>query len=156
MIVVAIFFVIAVIVLLKSVVVLKGQDRGVIFRLGRPFAVVGPGMALTLPFVDSLTRVSLAEQELRGIQGEVQSGDGTTSNATARLVYRIVDPLKSVTAVHNLQASLLQLTATTLRQVPFEPGATREFTSAVERKLDEVTQSWGVKIITIEIDRQRF
>ena len=74
---------------------------------------------MTVPFFDSLTRVSLAEQELQGIEAEVQSREGTTSSATARLLYRIIDPLKSVTAVHDLRASLLQLTATTLRQIPF-------------------------------------
>ena len=156
MIVVAILFVVGAIVLMKSLVVLKGQDRGVIFRLGKPVAVIGPGMALTVPFVDSLTRVSLAEQELRGIQAEVQSREGATSSATARLVYRVVDPLKSVTAVHDLRASLVQLTTTTLRNIPFDPDDMREFTLAVERKLDEVAQGWGINIISVEIDRQRF
>ena len=83
-------------------------------------------------------------------------GACATSSATANLSYRILDPLKSVTAVHDLRASLGQLTATTLRQIPFEPDATREFTSEVERRLDEVAQSWGVKIVSLEIDRQRF
>ena len=49
------------IILFMSVKVVREDFRFVVFRLGKFFKIVGPGIVLILPFVDKVTKVNLSE-----------------------------------------------------------------------------------------------
>jgi regulator of protease activity HflC (stomatin/prohibitin superfamily) len=53
--------IIRVIIIFTSIKVLREDERFVIFRLGRFFRVVGPGLVVIIPFIDRGIRVNLSE-----------------------------------------------------------------------------------------------
>jgi regulator of protease activity HflC (stomatin/prohibitin superfamily) len=49
------------IVLSKSIKIVREDFRFVVFRFGQFFKIVGPGVVLIIPFVDKVTKVNLSE-----------------------------------------------------------------------------------------------
>jgi regulator of protease activity HflC (stomatin/prohibitin superfamily) len=60
--------IILLIIIFTSVKILREDERFVIFRLGRFFKVVGPGLVLILPLIDRGMRVNL-NRDFPGWQG---------------------------------------------------------------------------------------
>ena len=56
------FNILAVVILAASIKVAKEFERIVVFRLGRFFKIVGPGLILLIPGVDKGVRVNLKEK----------------------------------------------------------------------------------------------
>ncbi len=56
-----IVFALAVIFLAPSIKILRAYERMAVFRLGRFFRVVGPGVLFLLPVIDKGVRVNLEE-----------------------------------------------------------------------------------------------
>ena len=50
-----------IIILIMSIKVVREDYRYVIFRIGKFFRIVGPGLILILPFVDKVVKVNLSE-----------------------------------------------------------------------------------------------
>jgi regulator of protease activity HflC (stomatin/prohibitin superfamily) len=50
---------ILIIIFFLSVKIVQEYDRGVIFRLGRYTGVRGPGLILLIPFIETMTKVTL-------------------------------------------------------------------------------------------------
>ena len=62
-----------VVLLAKSVKILREDQRGVIFRFGGILRIAGPGIIFILPFVDKFQKIDLNEflPEWRTLPGEV-------------------------------------------------------------------------------------
>lgn len=157
-----VLLVIALIVLMRATVVLKNNERGVILRLGRELKVAGPGVVLVLPVIDRMIRVSVAEQQVVIPAVEALTSDQRSVTLSARLSYRIVDPMRATTAVADLPHAIPSLLETSLqgliRESEYEHltahlgEAARETT----RRMEPVTSSWGVGIASVDLDRARF
>ena len=53
------FILVAMIVLARSIKIIRENERVIVFRLGHFFGVQGPGVVLLIPFVDKIERVDL-------------------------------------------------------------------------------------------------
>ncbi len=58
---IVIMLILVVIVLAKSLRIVREHERLVLYRLGRLYGVKGPGLLFLLPFVDRGIKVNLAE-----------------------------------------------------------------------------------------------
>jgi regulator of protease activity HflC (stomatin/prohibitin superfamily) len=61
-------FLIIIIILLPNIKYLKENERLVIFRLGVYWGIKGPGLVITIPFVEKKTKISL-DKIIPGWQG---------------------------------------------------------------------------------------
>src|SRR6478672_2860029 len=105
--------VVLLILLVAAVKIIKQYERGVLFRLGRVLGVREPGLRMIIPFVDVLRRVSL-----RIVTMPIQSqGIITRDDVSAVAYFRVVDAVKSVVAIENVDAAINQIAQTTLRKV---------------------------------------
>ena len=57
-----ILFILAILLILASIKTVKDDERLVVFRLGRFFKILGPGVVLIIPIVDKGVRVNLSEK----------------------------------------------------------------------------------------------
>jgi regulator of protease activity HflC (stomatin/prohibitin superfamily) len=57
-----ILFILAILFVLASIKSVKDDERLVVFRLGRFFKILGPGLVLIIPIVDKGVRVNLSEK----------------------------------------------------------------------------------------------
>jgi regulator of protease activity HflC (stomatin/prohibitin superfamily) len=140
-----------------SIRVLREYERGVVFQLGRFWAVKGPGLIILIPVVQQMVRVDLRTVVLDVPTQDVISRDNVSVKMNAVIYFRVVDPEKSIIQVANFMEATSQLAQTTLRSVLGkheldEMLAERERLNVdIQQALDAQTGAWGIKVSNVEI-----
>ena len=156
------YFVLGVILVLGalfalSVRILREYERGVVFQLGRFWAVKGPGLILLVPVIQQMVRLDLRTVVLDVPPQDVITRDNVSVKVNAVIYFRIIDAQKAVIQVANyLQATNL-LAQTTLRAVVGKHeldqllGEREKLNLDIQSILDSQTEAWGIKVSNVEI-----
>jgi regulator of protease activity HflC (stomatin/prohibitin superfamily) len=140
-----------------SIRILREYERGVVFQLGRFWAVKGPGLVILIPVLQQMVRVDLRTIVLDVPTQDVISRDNVSVKVNAVLYFRVVDAEKAIIQVANFFEATSQLAQTTLRSVLGkheldEMLAERERLNLdIQQVLDVQTDAWGVKVANVEI-----
>jgi regulator of protease activity HflC (stomatin/prohibitin superfamily) len=140
-----------------SVRILREYERGVVFQLGRFWAVKGPGLILLIPVLQQMVRVDLRTVVLDVPKQDVISRDNVSVKVSAVLYFRVIDPERAIIQVANFLEATSQLAQTTLRSVLGkheldEMLAERERLNIdIQRALDSQTDAWGIKVANVEM-----
>jgi regulator of protease activity HflC (stomatin/prohibitin superfamily) len=140
-----------------SVRILREYERGVVFQLGRFWAVKGPGLILLIPALQQMVRVDLRTVVLDVPKQDVISRDNVSVRVSAVLYFRVIDPERAIIQVANFLEATSQLAQTTLRSVLGKHElddmlAERERLNIdIQHVLDSQTDAWGIKVANVEI-----
>ncbi|HVQ61992.1 MAG TPA: slipin family protein [Burkholderiales bacterium] len=149
--------ILALLLLFWSFRILREYERGVIFQLGRFWMVKGPGLIVVIPVFQQMVRMDLRTVVLDVPPQDVISRDNVSVKVNAVVYFRVVDPQKAVIQVADFLAATNLLAQTTLRAVLGkheldEMLAERERLNLdIQKTLDLQTESWGIKVSTVEI-----
>ncbi|MBC7857890.1 MAG: slipin family protein [Burkholderiaceae bacterium] len=149
--------ILALALLAASIRVLREYERGVVFQLGRFWAVKGPGLIIVLPVVQQMVRVDLRTVVHDVPKQDVISRDNVSVKVNAVLYFRVVDPERAIVQVENFFEATSQLAQTTLRSVLGKHEldtmlAERERLNIdIQQVLDAQTDAWGIKVLNVEI-----
>ncbi len=141
----------------SAIKILKEYERGVVFRLGRIIPVKGPGLVIILPLIDRLVRVSLRTVTFDVPSQDIITKDNITVKVNAVVYFRVIDPIKAVTAVEDFFYATSQIAQTTLRSILGQSQlddllTNREQLNAeLQKVIDLQTEPWGVKVTTVEV-----
>jgi regulator of protease activity HflC (stomatin/prohibitin superfamily) len=156
-IVVIILLVIAVVAVLAGVRIVKQYELGVLFRLGRVLGTRQPGLRFIIPFVDVLPRISLRIVTMPIQSQGIITRDNVSVDVSAVAYFRVVDAVKSVVAIENVQAAINQIAQTTLRKVVGQHtldetlSETDRINLDIRSILDVSTVEWGVEVTLVEL-----
>jgi regulator of protease activity HflC (stomatin/prohibitin superfamily) len=145
------------IVAASSLRILREYERGVVFQLGRFWKVKGPGLVILIPGIQQMVRVGLRVMVLDVPTQDVISRDNVSVKVNAVLYFRVVDPERAIIQVENYLQATSQLAQTTLRSVLGkheldEMLSEREKLNLdVQKSLEALTDTWGIKVTTVEI-----
>jgi regulator of protease activity HflC (stomatin/prohibitin superfamily) len=148
---------IVVILLGMSLRILREYERGVVFQLGRFWAVKGPGLIVLFPVVQQMVRMDLRTVVLDVPPQDVITRDNVSVKVNAVIYFRIIDPQKAVIQVASFLAATNLLAQTTLRAVLGKHEldqllAEREKLNLdIQSILDSQTEAWGIKVSNVEI-----
>ncbi len=178
------FFCVAVIFLMillaKSIYLIKQAEVILIERLGRFNRILTPGLHIVVPFVDNprcavwtfgqegadkryhrfirtMDRIDLRESIYDFPRQNVITKDNVTMEINALLYYQITDPKAAMYEIDNLPQAIEKLTQTTLRDVIGSMDLDEALVSRgqINEKLrlvlDEATDKWGVKVNRVEL-----
>ncbi len=151
-------FVVALIVVIKTIRVVPQQHAWVVERLGRFYAVLEPGLNFVIPFVD---RVAF-RHDLREIPLDIPSQicitrDNTQLQVDGILYFQVTDPKLASYGSSDYELAITQLAQTTLRSIIGRMELDKTFeerdqiNTAVVAALDAAAASWGVKVLRYEI-----
>ena len=152
---VIIFFVL--VILANSLRILREYERGVVFRLGRFVGNRGPGLIILVPFIERMVKISLRTVAMDVTPQDVITRDNVSVRVNAVLYFRVVDPDKSVIEVEDFYFATSQLAQTTLRSVVGQAeldellSEREKLNAEVQTILDEATDPWGIKVVTVEM-----
>jgi regulator of protease activity HflC (stomatin/prohibitin superfamily) len=147
----------ALIGLSQSVKVVTQYQRGVLFRLGKVVGVKEPGLALIIPVVDRLVRVSLRIVTMPIQSQGIITRDNVSVDISAVAYFRVVDAVKSVIAIENVDSAINQIAQTTLRKVVGQHtldealSETDVINASIQKILDVATLEWGVEVNLVEL-----
>lgn len=148
---------VALVIILKSVRILREYERAVIFTLGRFTGVRGPGIILVIPFVQQLVKMDLRVITMDVPSQDVISRDNISVKVSAVLYFKVVAPEKAVIQVEKVFSATSELAQTTLRAVLGRHELDEMLSERdklnldIQQILDEQTASWGVKVTNVEI-----
>lgn len=137
--------------------ILREYERGVIFFLGRFQKVKGPGLIIVVPGIQQMVRVALRTMVYDVPTQDVISRDNVSVKVSAVIYFRVVDPERAIINVEDYFEATSQLAQTTLRSILGqheldEMLAQRDkLNQGIQVLLDEQTESWGIKVINVEI-----
>ena len=145
------------VLLAMSLRILREYERGVVFQLGRFWAVKGPGLIILIPAIQQMVRLDLRTVVLDVPPQDVITRDNVSVKVNAVVYFRIVDPQKAVIQVANFLAATNLLAQTTLRATLGKHEldqllAEREKLNLdIQEILDAQTGTWGIKVSNVEI-----
>jgi regulator of protease activity HflC (stomatin/prohibitin superfamily) len=148
---------VVVLVLVRAVRILREYQRAVMFTFGRFTGIKGPGLILVLPYVQQMVRIDLRTVVLDVPSQDVISRDNVAVKVNAVVYFHVVDADRAVIQVENFLLATSQLAQTTLRSVLGkhtldEMLAERDrLNSAIQEILDAQTETWGIKVSSVEI-----
>ncbi len=140
-----------------SVRVLPQYQRGVAFRLGRLRQPLEPGLRLLVPGLDKLVRVDLRVVTLTIPPQEVITRDNVPARVNAVVLFRVVDPVRSVMSVENFAVATSQIAQTTLRSVVGRADLDTllahraDLNEDLAKSIATQTEPWGVEVAVVEI-----
>lgn len=153
----AIVVVLVLVGLSMSFRVVQQYEEGVLFRLGRVVGVKKPGLALIVPVIDVLRRVSMRIVTMPIQSQGIITRDNVSVDVSAVAYYRVVDATKSVVAIENVEAAIDQIAQTTLRKVVGQHtldetlAETDRINVNIREILDVATEDWGVVVTLVEL-----
>ena len=153
----AIVGIFAILLLLMSVRAVKQYERGVVLRFGRLHTTKEPGLRFIIPFVDVMHRVSLRIVTLPIQSQGIITRDNVSVGVSAVAYFRVMEPVKSVLAIENVEGGIAQIAQTTLRKVVGQHSLdetlaeTDKLNLNIRQILDHLTLDWGVEVTLVEL-----
>ena len=112
---------------------------------------------MIIPFVDVLHRVSLRIVTMPIQSQGIITRDNVSVDVSAVAYFRVVDAVKSVVAIENVNAAINQIAQTTLRKVVGQHtldetlSETDRINVDIREILDVTTTDWGVEVTLVEL-----
>ena len=153
-----VIIILAFIFLVSSVKIIKQAELGIVEKLGKYNRKIDPGLRFILPIVERVAfRIDMRTQVMESPSQSVITKDNVGVEINTVTWFRVVDPTKSVYKIENLQHSVLNIIATTLRDVIGkleldESYSSRDSVNAqLNVALEEATYNWGIKVERVEV-----
>ncbi|MDE3097370.1 MAG: slipin family protein [Chloroflexota bacterium] len=143
--------------LLLAIRVVQQYEMGVHFRLGKVIGVRGPGLRPIVPILDVLRRVSLRIVTMPIQSQGIITRDNVSIDVSAVAYFKVVDAVKSVIAIENVEAAINQIAQTTLRKVVGQHtldetlAETDRINQSIREILDVATADWGLLVTLVEL-----
>ncbi len=157
LVVLALVVLVLLVVLRRAVNIVQQGQVGVVKRLGEYRHTHEPGLAIILPFVDTLTTVDMREVPVPGDRQDVITRDNLSVTVNATIFTQVVDAKQALFSVKNFDVAIDALARTALRSVIGtmtldEALSERErINTDVQEQMEVVTDKWGIRISRIEI-----
>ena len=153
-----VFFVIAVLFIVRSIKIVPQQHAWVKERLGKYAGTLAPGLNFLVPFIDRVAyRHSLKEVPLDVPSQVCITRDNTQLQVDGILYFQVTDPMRASYGSSNYVVAITQLAQTSLRSVIGKLELDKTFeergmiNAQVVTAIDEAALNWGVKVLRYEI-----
>jgi len=149
----------ALIILFSGFKTVRPIEKGVIERFGKFQRIKDAGLTWIIPTIDKMYKVNITEQMVDVMPQMVITKDKLNAEVDAVVYYQIKDVKASLYNVDDHRAQLTSLARTTLRAVIGNMTLTdanekrSEINSQVETVLDKETNSYGVEVLRVEIQK---
>lgn len=149
---------VAIVILLKTAVVVPQQNGYVIERLGKYSKTLNAGFHILVPFLERIAyRHTLKEQAADIAEQVCITKDNVQVGVDGVLYMQVLDPGRASYGIGNYMFAISQLAQTTLRSEIGKIDLDRTFEERgtinqnVVAELDKASDPWGVKVLRYEI-----
>jgi regulator of protease activity HflC (stomatin/prohibitin superfamily) len=153
-----IIFLVAIAGLSGSLVIIQEPYQALVERLGKYHRTLGPGVNFIIPLFDRVVIRALMSERLLDVHPQQTITRDNVSLAVDAIVYwQIVNLKRAYYAIDNIENALENLVLTNLRgeigrlEMNETFSGIKEINRALLEQIDSVTDSWGVKLIRVEV-----
>jgi regulator of protease activity HflC (stomatin/prohibitin superfamily) len=152
------FVFVAVIILLKTAVVVPQQNGYVVERLGKFSKTLNAGFHILIPFLERIAYKHSLKEQATDIDEQICiTKDNVQVGVDGVLYMQVLDPSRASYGIGNYMFAISQLAQTTLRSEIGKIDLDRTFEERgtinqnVVSELDKASDPWGVKVLRYEI-----
>ena len=149
---------VAIVILLKTAVVVPQQNAYVIERLGKYSKTLNAGFHILIPFLERIAYKHTLKEQAADIAEQVCiTKDNVQVGVDGVLYMQVLDPGRASYGIGNFMFAISQLAQTTLRSEIGKIDLDRTFEERgtinqnVVAELDKASDPWGVKVLRYEI-----
>jgi len=146
------------ILLTRTIVIVKQADTAIVERLGRYQRTLTPGLNILVPVIDRIRdRVDMREQVASFPPQPVITEDNLVVSIDTVIYFQVTDPKAATYEISSYLLGIEQLTVTTLRNVIGSMDLEEALTSRdqingqLRGVLDEATGKWGIRVNRVEL-----
>ncbi|MFO7596954.1 MAG: stomatin-like protein [Desulfocurvibacter africanus] len=150
--------VLALVILVKTAVIVPQMNRYVVERLGKYKTSMDAGFHILVPFIDKVGyKFSLKETVIDTPKQSCVTRDNVVVDIDGVIYIQVMDAKQAAYGIDNYLIAATQLAQTTLRSVigTYELDKTFEEREEINRKVvdavDQAASSWGIKVLRYEI-----
>ncbi|WP_370241282.1 SPFH domain-containing protein [Pararhodobacter marinus] len=134
------------------------SQKFVVERFGRLRAVLGPGINLIVPFIDTVAhKVSILERQLPNQQQDAITSDNVLVQVETSVFYRIMEPEKTVYRIRDVDAAILTTVAGIVRseigtmELDEVQSNRARLTQKIGASIADVVDDWGIQVTRAEL-----
>ena len=137
--------------------IIQQYQQGVVFRFGKIIGTKQPGLSWIIPYIDRIQKIDFRTFTLPIPPQKIITKDNVSVDISAVAYYKIVDSIKSIVAIENVQSAINQIAQTSVRNIVGrfqldEILSERDAINAeIAKVLDAHTEQWGVVVPIVEI-----
>ncbi|HBQ99890.1 MULTISPECIES: SPFH domain-containing protein [unclassified Roseofilum] len=153
-----IFFLVAIACLSGSLVIIPEPYQGLVERLGKYHRTLGPGVNFIIPLLEKVVIRALMSERLLDVPPQQTITKDNVSLAVDAIVYwQIVNLRRAYYAINDIEHALENLVLTNLRgeigrlEMSQTFSGIKEINQSLLEQIDSITDSWGVKLIRVEV-----
>lgn len=150
--------VIAIIVLIKTFVIVPQENAWVIENLGKYKKTLGPGLHIVIPVIQKIAYKHTLKEEVIDVPPQICiTKDNVQLKIDGILYLKVMDPNKASYGIDNYRYATAQLAQTTLRSEIGKISLDKTFcerdeiNAAVVKSVDIASDPWGIKVTRYEI-----
>ena len=158
LVVAAVIAVLAIIVVIKTAVVVPQQSAYIVENLGKYARTLSPGFNILVPFLESVAyKHTLKEQTIDVEEQVCITSDNVQVGVDGVLYLQVMDPRNASYGIADYLFAIAQLAQTTLRSEIGKIELDKTFEERnhinirVVDELDKASAAWGVKVLRYEI-----
>ena len=144
----------------SGIVIVQQYQRMVVQKFGTFVGLRKPGFHFLIPIVYTGIKVDLRERVARVPTQKYITADNVVVDMDFVIYYRVIDDMaeRAVLEVQNFELAVVNLAFATLRAVIGSTTLAEALTErermcdALQVRMDEVTERWGVKVSQVEIN----
>lgn len=151
----AIFIIISIFL---GVRIVPQSQKYVVERFGRLRVVLGPGINLIVPFVDTVAhKVSILERQLPNQRQDAITTDNVLVQVETSVFYRIMEPEKTVYRIRDVDAAILTTVAGIVRseigtmELDEVQSNRARLTQKIGAAIADVVDDWGIVVTRAEL-----
>ena len=149
---------VAIVILLKTAIVVPQQNGYVVERLGKYSRILRAGFHILIPFIERVAYKHSLKEQAADIDEQVCiTKDNVQVGVDGVLYMQVLDPGRASYGIGNYMFAISQLAQTTLRSEIGKIDLDRTFEERgtinqnVVAELDKASDPWGVKVLRYEI-----
>jgi len=145
------------ILITRSIRIIKEYERGVILTLGKYSYTLKPGLKIVIPIIQQLIKVDMRLRAVDIPRQEVITKDNVTIGVNAVVYFKVEKAEDAVLKVEDYTYAVSQYALAALRDViggvelDTLLSERERVSSEIKRIVDEETSSWGVDVVSIKI-----
>lgn len=143
---------------LMAVKIVPQSEKYVVERLGRLHKVLGPGVNLIVPLIDSVKhRIPVLERQLPTIRQDAISKDNVLIRADISVFYRIISPENTVYRISNVDQAVTTTVAGIVRseigKIDLDDVQSNrsQLNASIKIQLADATDDWGIQVTRAEV-----
>ncbi|SDW92027.1 SPFH domain-containing protein [Roseicitreum antarcticum] len=152
---IALFLIISV---FKGIKIVPQSEKYVVERFGRLRAVLGPGINMIVPFIDTVAhRISVLERQLPNTRQDAITTDNVLVQVETSVFYRIMEPEKTVYRIRDIDAAIQTTVAGIVRseigtmELDEVQANRARLTTRIREAIKEVVDDWGIEVTRAEL-----